>query len=116
MHRIRTLRVVRVARVRRAFATRVYGTRTVGDACEDRTIGSTVTVTGRCKMRERIAHRFHFGNTSIQIGDMRECDRFDLGARALVVLPEREQTPDVLDRETQATRLADKAQMMKVGL
>ena len=63
-----------------------------------------------CQLRQRLPHRLHLGNAPLQVGDMRLGDAFDVGAGALLVLPQLEQLGNLGHAETEQPGAADEAQ------
>ncbi len=57
---------------------------------QDRTIRALVAMTGRCQAFQRPAHRRHFRNLAIQLGDMRQRHRAHIGAGPMLVFPQRQ--------------------------
>src|SRR5258708_5951787 len=68
------------------------------------------------KVRERVSHLDEFRNPRVEFGDMLRRDGLDLRARAVLILPEREQVPDLFDGKTQRARLVYEAQHVHVVL
>lgn len=67
---------------------------------------------GQChaRVRQRVARLNEFRNRCVEFGEVLRCNRLDLCARAVLILPEREQVPDLFNSEPRATRPMDKAQ------
>jgi hypothetical protein len=98
--------------IRVAFADRLYVH--ASQLFDDRAVGPIIAVAMIGKVRERIAHFGQFGNTPVEIRHMLESDRFDFRTGARPVMPQREQSPDIVDQEAKAPRLPDKAQRMNL--
>jgi hypothetical protein len=90
------------------FATVTRRPVRIGETFNNWAVGTAVAVAMRGEMRQRVAHLRQFRDATVEIGDVFERNRLHLGARARAVLPQRQQTADVLDQEAQPPRLANK--------
>ncbi|CAM2158036.1 hypothetical protein PT2222_40034 [Paraburkholderia tropica] len=97
-------------RLRRSSRASLLHRLRIGEALDDRAVGPIVAVAVRGQMAQRVAHLREFGDALVEFGHVLHCDGLDLGARARAVVPERQQTADIVDEKTQTPRLPDEAQ------
>jgi hypothetical protein len=56
-------------------------------------------------MCQCIAHVGKLRDSAVQLGNVLERNGFDLGAGAFAVLPQRQKLPNIVDKESEPTRL-----------
>lgn len=81
---------------------------------ENRTSGSVITGAMTGQMVERATHLEQLRDPRIKLGDLQRSNFLDFGTRAIALLPEREQVPDLLDRKAQCARLMNEPQHLDI--
>ena len=68
---------------------------------QNRTIRPLIPMTGLGQMLQRAHHVAHLGDLAVQLADMLQGQRFDIGAGPCLILPERKEVANCGYREAE---------------